>query len=476
MQQIDPVSSVMFLREQEHYHPNLVGIYFVEGDLAEGGSVLTNLILTRLSQSPAFSALIAPTPLQLDHPYWVTASEVSAERHITFQRVQGAGDWNALRTQLVAFAEEPFDLARPLWEVTVYRGFRDDKVPGAAAAIAVKVHHGVLDGLGLAKFAGQLFDLQPQSPSERRPRGIMTAGSPTETGPRRAVSFGRTARGALTRLLNLPAEVRSMRQLQRAYEKSVASGERPRLRKVAPSTIFNAPTRAHRVFDAEWFPLEDIQNLRTLVPGATVNDVALTIIAGALRSYLAAESALPADSLLCGVPMSLRDNDDPALGNTLTGLCVDLYTTVSDPVERMRLISAASYWEKQRVRQYGAVIGAGAVAIQLPPALLRKILRSEERLAAEGSTVTGANVVATNIPRDARVGYFGHNRVVRTCGSVSLNPGIGLKHEISSLNGELSISVLANADQLRRPEQYMAALRDEFSLLRNHRFAHSSAN
>ena len=82
----------------------------------------------------------------------------------------------------------------------------------------------------------------------------------------------------------------------------------PRLRKgelhrVAsiPRTRFNGKISPHRVFQAVHFPLEDIKRIKNAVPGATVNDVAITICGGALRKYLQSKDELPEESLAAAV-------------------------------------------------------------------------------------------------------------------------------------------------------------------------------
>nr|WP_260152599.1 wax ester/triacylglycerol synthase domain-containing protein [Hoyosella altamirensis] len=464
---MDEISSLMFLRERAKYRPNLVSAYFIEGSIAESAESIRTHILSCLANNPASAIRLARSPIQVDHPYWVRAAAVDPDAHVRFRGVSGRGDWAALRADLVEILEAPMDLTRPLWEVHVLAGFNDEGVaPGAGTVIAVKVHHGVMDGLGLSQFAAHLFT---QSPTSLREYEWTTANSARPIDSR--VRILTAVRNATSKLLGLREEISSLRSLKRRYDGSVARGERPKIRQTAPRTVFNGPTHGERVFDAAWFPIDEVQELRALAPEATLNDVALTIIAGALREYLGATGKLPDEGLLCGVPMSLRNTEEPVIGNTLTGLCVDLHTNIADPVERLHSISGASYWEKQRVREFGAVIGAGSLALKLPPLVLNMILKGEEAAAVKGERVTGANTVVTNIPRSRDIGYFATSRVLRTCGLISLNPGIGLKHEISSLGDTLSISVLANADQLQAPDLYIQGLHDEFGRLRSARTA-----
>ncbi|WP_158307338.1 wax ester/triacylglycerol synthase domain-containing protein [Hoyosella subflava] len=461
MQQLDEISSLMFLRERAEYRPHLISVYFLEGGMTESASSIRAHILSCLADNPAFAVRLAKVPMRFGHPFWAPLAAIDADTHIRFRAVSGRGDWQALRSDLVELLEAPMDPTRPLWEVHVLTGFEDESAaPGGRTIVAVKVHHGVMDGLGLARFAGHLFTEAAMHP--QKVNGTRANSAPPIDA---RVRLRTAARNAAAQFLGFPRELTSLRNLKRRYDASVARGERPGIRQTAPGTVFNGPTQGRRVFNAAWFPLKEVQALRTLAPGATLNDVALTVIAGAIREYLSSKGTLPDEALLCGVPMSLRNSEEPVLGNTLTGLCVDLHTNVADPIDRLHRISGSSYWEKQRVREFGAVIGSGALALKLPPFILDLILKGEEAAAVKGERVTGANTVVTNIPRSRHVRYFATSRVLRTCGLISLNPGIGLKHEISSLGDLVSISVLANSDQLDAPDFYIQCLSNEFGRL-----------
>src|SRR3546814_14793525 len=73
-----------------------------------------------------------------------------------------------------------------------------------------------------------------------------------------------------------------------------------------PETRFNVPVGPHKMFDATTVALADVTEIRGKVPGATVNDVVLTTVGGALRKYLAKHQELPKDSLVAVAPINLR--------------------------------------------------------------------------------------------------------------------------------------------------------------------------
>ena len=84
-----------------------------------------------------------------------------------------------------------------------------------------------------------------------------------------------------------------------------------------PRTRFNAKISPHRVVEGKTFPLADIKALRSLSDGSKVNDVFLSIIGGALRTYLDDKDELPDTTMTAMAPMALSVTIQPS-DKTLT--------------------------------------------------------------------------------------------------------------------------------------------------------------
>jgi len=65
------------------------------------------------------------------------------------------------------------------------------------------------------------------------------------------------------------------------------------LAKVPPKTRFSGDVSAHRVFEAVGLPLADFKPIRAQVDGATLNDLFLAIVGGALNKYLGEKASCP---------------------------------------------------------------------------------------------------------------------------------------------------------------------------------------
>ena len=81
----------------------------------------------------------------------------------------------------------------------------------------------------------------------------------------------------------------------------------------APSTRFNGAATPHRVFDARFHDLADFKTIKACVPKATINDVALAYVGGALRLYLDGHDELPDETLVAACPSSIRSGSESGM-------------------------------------------------------------------------------------------------------------------------------------------------------------------
>ena len=114
------------------------------------------------------------------------------------------------------------------------------------------------------------------------------------------------------------------------------------------STRFNGSATPHRVFEARFHDLADFKRIKGCVPKATINDVTLAYVGGALRHYLEGYDELPEESLVAACPASIRSTDERgAGGNRLFGRLHPLGTSIADPLERAVRIGERSRVERQ---------------------------------------------------------------------------------------------------------------------------------
>ena len=91
------------------------------------------------------------------------------------------------------------------------------------------------------------------------------------------------------------------------------------------------------------------------MPGATINDVVLTIVGGGLRAYLLDKGELPADPLIAMAPISVRSEAERgAAGNMVSGMFTTLGTDIADPLERLVVVREGTHKSKEFANALGA--------------------------------------------------------------------------------------------------------------------------
>jgi diacylglycerol O-acyltransferase / wax synthase len=104
---------------------------------------------------PRLRQRVLSPPFRLGPPRWVVEESFDLDFHLRRVRLSPPGDRRALLDALQPIASAAFDRARPLWEFTLFEG-----LDGEGAALAMKVHHAVTDGVGGMALLTELIDLE----------------------------------------------------------------------------------------------------------------------------------------------------------------------------------------------------------------------------------------------------------------------------------------------------------------------------
>ncbi len=275
-----------------------------------------------------------------------------------------------------------FDRARPLWEVTLVDGLDD-----GGAALLCKLHHSLTDGIGGVQIAMTLFDLteEPQDLGPLPPEPELDGAAPLD-GLRHLVRYdvgivSKLARGVLRAgPAAVLGGVRRPRQSARAAIATAASVYRT----IRPINQTASPImkdrRLVRQLSVHEVPMPALREAAHLA-GGTLNDAFLAGVTGALRRYHDHHGVGVSD-LHVTMPVSIRNDDDPAGGNRITLMRFDLPVGVADPAERIRKIHVrAGAVRTERSLPYTQLIAGGLNL--LPRWYIAAILRHVDFLASD---------------------------------------------------------------------------------------------
>ncbi len=428
----------------------------------QGFKTILRHIEERLHGARAFRQKVVNVPFGLDHPYWIEDKDFDLEFHVRHIRLPQPGDWRQLCIQAARLHSRPLDLAKPLWEFTVIEGL--DNIPGlppGCYAIVSKIHHACVDGVSGVDMIQAIHDLDPNQPD------IRPATSPwhgeDEPNPLELIARA-SINNALQpfRFAELVARtVPAMGRLSQGVAQRRFSATKP-----VPRTRFNGTVTAHRTVEGRAFDLKEVRAIKASVPGATVNDVVLSVCGGALRTYLSAKNELPEESMVAMAPISVRSQDQRgALGNQVAAMSVSIGTDIADPLERLHAVHADAAKSKEMTQAVGAKLMTDYSQF-VPSTTAALAARLYTNLGMADRTNPAFNCVITNVPGPQVPLFCAGAKMVAHYGLGPLFDGMGLIFPVVSYCGQITISVSSCREMLPDPEFFAQCIQGTYDDLK----------
>jgi len=267
-----------------------------------------SVLASRVGLHPRLSQVVTGASNPILGARWIPAAGFDLDahvHHVAIARPAGAKELAAYIGDLVG---RPIDLSRPLWETHIVDG------PGAGSALVTRFHHSLGDGQAMVRMLLSLTDparegwrLPPARPHRPRTPRRKAQGRPGLTALARQ---GIDAAGTLARLTLLDADPPTPFRGQLTLLKRVAWS--------APLSLASAKHVAHST-------------------GTTVNDVVVSVIAGALGGYLRGHGHKTTGlRIRAMVPVNLRAADDTGMsGNQFSLVYLELPMADACALERL---------------------------------------------------------------------------------------------------------------------------------------------
>ena len=462
MRQLSGMDASFLYGETPRAHMAGAGLYIYDQSTAPGGQVTFKGILahieSRLPAAQVFRQRLVRVPFDLDHPYWIEDPEFDLEFHVRHIALPKPGDWRQLCIQVARLISRPLDLERPLWELYVIEGLDNvDRAPKGSFALLNKFHHAAIDGMSGVELNNAIHDNSPDPEptvleDDRIPEEIPSAttllGRAGLNNAARPMHFARVLGRTVPRLGRLQNQVR--RQAITPPTTTI------------PRTRWSGPVSAHRVFDGVRFDLEAMKSIKRAVEGATVNDVVLSVVGGALRNYLLDKDELPSDPMIAMAPISVRSEEErSAAGNLVSGMFVTLGTDIADPRARLEAVRTSTHSQKEFMN----AVGARALvdfAEMVPGGLVGLGARTSARLSLANRLRPIFNATVTNMPGPQHPLYMAGAKCVAQYGVGMIVDGMGLIHPVVSYCGEITIAFTSDREMMPDPAFYAQCLQQSF--------------
>ncbi len=328
--------------------------------------------------------------------FWQDDEQFDLDHHFRHLALPQPGRIRELLAMTSRLHGSLMDRSRPLWETNVIEGLHDGRF-----AIFSKVHHALFDGVAATREARKALSEDPDErdmpppwarPRARREKDDAVLADPDS--PLRALAKSLSMNRRI-----LPGAARGLKDLLRKSRHDLTDATPYQ----APPTMFNVRISSSRRFAAQSFSLARIKKVGKAC-GATVNDIALAMCAGALREYLMVHNALPEQPLISMVPVSVRAADGPEGGNQVAVILANLGTQTADPAKRLETIVASTRRAKERMSQMGRVEQMAYSAAALSPMFATSLLGFDRIRPA-------FNVVISNVPGPTKPLYWNGARM-----------------------------------------------------------------
>ena len=399
---------------------------------------LSDQVRGRLHLVPRYRQKLAHMGLDSGRPVWIDDPTFNLEYHLRHTALPAPGNREQLLRLLARVMSQQLDRSKPLWEIWFIEGLDDNRF-----ALIWKTHHSVIDGIAGVDLAQVLFDLTPE------PQAVPHSGEAWQPHPnpgtvglvaagiRGALNAGASlASGAIDAALHPDRAVGRLREAVEGVGEVVWIALNP-----APSTPLNVEIGPHRRFVGVSCDLQDFKLIKNTF-GGTVNDVVLTVVSGALRTWLQGRGVRTEGlELRALVPVSVRaEHERGQIGNRIAVMRGPLPVYVENPLARLRVVAAAMCGLKESKQALGAEVIAG-VQDFAPPTILAQASRIN-------FSTRLFNLIVTNVPGPQFPLYvLGH--VLEEVFPIAFLPrDHALAIAIMSYNGALNFGLLGDFDAL----------------------------
>ncbi len=398
------------LAERGPIHVHVGGTIIVEGAAPPYEKLIAH-VEERLKLVPRCRQRVMAIPLGLENPVWGDDPQFDVRRHVRHIGVGRPGHLDQLRELVGRVMSEPLDMSRPLWQLYMVDGLR-----GGRHAFISKTHHALVDGVAAVDIGTILLDPSPKGtelampeepwdPDEPSP-GMLFAQAASNRIRRPVRAAGRAARTTFTMPGKTAARV--LRTAE-AFTGLAAGGP------TCPKSSLNVPIGRDRRVAWARTDLERLKRARDAAEGSTVNDVVLSITAGALRRFLEGRGDQVPDFLVALVPVSIRRPDEAGdLGNRMSTILVKLPLNEPDPGKRLETLreQTVRLKESDNARAASLIIEATGWA---PPTINRVLSSAMTRPLV-------FNLVVSNVPGPQQPFYLLGKRLREIYPFVPLSP------------------------------------------------------
>ncbi|MBC2714279.1 MAG: wax ester/triacylglycerol synthase family O-acyltransferase [Desulfobacteraceae bacterium] len=465
--QVEIMSSIdNFWLHMDHPTNLMVITAFLQFDEPLDFDRLVETIKNRLLCYDRFKKRVVRPISGVGNAVWELDPKFDIRSHLHRIALPSPGNKEALQELISDLTATPLDPTKPPWQAHYIENYE-----GGGSVLFIRIHHCIGDGISLIRVLLSTADLEPNamwtdtvdelkgekedsnffSPFEKTFKKINRAkkrafkvsdfiskeieasiANPSHI-IKRAKLVGKYAVDAtavISKILIMPADKKTVFKGELGIRKSVA---------------FSNP-----------LPVPDIKVIGKYF-NATINDILVSMVTGALRRYLQQSNNLVGDlDIRVAMPINIRPlEDEITLGNQFSLILVSLPVHIDDPVLRIREV-------QRRLNDLKEAPDAAIAYV-----LLNALGISSAKLAKTAATMFANKTtgVFSNVPGPRQPLFFAGKEIKNIMFWVPRIGGLGLGISIISYNGKVSLGIATDTGLVQDPKTILDNFENEYRML-----------
>ena len=427
---------------------------------------LQNTIESRLASFKRFKQRIIEPISRMGPPLWVTDHKYDIRSHVLRLALPSPGGEAELREMISNLMVAPLSKSRPLWQVHFIENY------GTGSVVFFRIHHCIADGIALIHVLLSLTDKETDAPAPEKPSIKITSRPPfnplkpfknilknVDAAKATAQKVGLTVLQEMEKSFNDPSHFVEMAKFTAGLTND-ALGVLAKLTVMPsdPTTAFKGRLGVRKT--VAWTQPMSLQKIKTVgraIKSATLNDVLIATVTGAMRRYLKTRNT-PVNELdlRVSVPVNIRKpGTEFELGNKFSLVFLALPVYIEDPVLRLKEIKRRM--DKLKTAP-DAVISFGLLNIV-------GMLPSKTALKAAQLFSNKASGVLTNVPGPREPLYFSGSEIKNMMFWVPRIGDMGIGISIFSYNGNVTVGLASDEGLFPDPQRLLDGFEEEFNAL-----------
>jgi diacylglycerol O-acyltransferase / wax synthase len=408
---------------------------------------LSKIIETRLLKFERFHKKVI---LKNKKPHWHVDEAFDLRAHIHHIALPAPSDYNTLQEVISDLISQPLDHSIPLWQVHLIDNFNGGSV------VVWRLHHAIADGIALIKVVFSLTN-------DTKEASLQTAVAEQKILKKKhtlmedigeLLNTGKDIYAEAQHLLREPAAMKDALKESWSISKEIG---RLFFGESVQETIYKGKLSYSK--KAAWskpLPLNVIKRIGKHYK-ATVNDILLALITGALRRHLIKHKQPLDKCIRVVVPVNIRKKDEEIkVHNKIGMLSIELPVHIKNTEERIEYIREKTELLKHSIEPVLIYNLLNILADVIPAALEQKFSDFI------GTKIAG---VVTNVPGPFQPIYLAGAKVKDMMFWVPQTSPLGIGVSIISYNNRVCLGIVTDTSLVDDPDEIVSGYYKEFEAM-----------